>query len=246
MRSQPGADLEKKATEFISFASHQLRTPLGSIRWNLEMLLSGEYGQIPKNIKDILTQIYKSDLWMIDLVNDLLSVSRIDQGRVFDEPKPTDITQLIKAVASEIQVEAQKRSLVGELHFDKKPIPKITIDAKRFREVIHNLLTNAIKYNKEKGRITVAVKKGDNGIYISVSDTGVGISEHDRKHIFSKYFRAGNATRMTNEGTGLGLYIVKSYVQDWGGKISYESTVGKGTTFTIQLPFILKKRKLPT
>ncbi|OGF99564.1 hypothetical protein A2Y99_04325 [Candidatus Gottesmanbacteria bacterium RBG_13_37_7] len=231
-------ELDKKKTEFLSIASHQLRTPLGSMRWNLEMLLEEEFGKLPADAKTVLKQIYESNLRMINLVNDYLSVSRIEQGRVFDEPKSTDISKLIKQVAIEIETEAQKKSVVGEMRFDKTVIPKITIDPKRLHEVLHNLLTNAIKYNRKNGKIIIKVERKKNFIKISITDNGIGIPMKEKKKIFSKYFRAVNAQLNTNEGTGLGLFIVKSYVEAWGGKVGFESQVKKGTTFYFTLPLI--------
>lgn len=236
-------DLDNKKTEFLSIASHQLQTPLGSMRWNMEMLLGGEFGKIPKNIKEIIEDLYQSDLRIISLVNDLLSVSRIDQGRIFDEPKDTDIVELIKSVAFNIEIEAQKRSLKGELQFGKEKIPHIFIDPRRLREVMHNLLSNAIKYTKPGGKITVQVKLENDCIVISVIDTGIGIPKNESDKIFNKFFRATNAQLSQNEGSGLGLYIVKSYVKGWGGKIWFTSSVDNGTTFTFTLPLLPQEQK---
>ncbi len=237
-------ELDRKKTEFLSIASHQLRTPLGSMRWNIEMLLEEEFGKLNQSVREIVKQIYESNLRMIALVNDFLSVSRIEQNRVFDEPQLTDIVKLIRSVAAEIQIEAQKKSIIGELHFGKKPIPKIFIDPKRLQQVMHNLFSNAIKYNKPKGRVIVEVKKFDSIIQISVTDTGIGIPKKEQNKIFSKYFRADNAVRTENDGTGLGLFIVKSYVEAWGGKIWFKSKANKGTRFTFTLP--LKPKSILT
>lgn len=230
-------ELEKKKTEFISIASHQLRTPLGSIRWNLEMLLQGLYGPIPKEIEEVLRQIYQSDLKMISLVNNLLSASRIDQGRIFDEPVATDIEQVIREVAAEIEIEAQKKLIIGELQFPKEKLPPIVIDSNRLREVIKNLLSNAIRYNRKNGKVIVQVEAQPDCAAISVTDNGIGIPENAKENIFGKYYRAENAVNTTSEGTGLGLYIIKSYVEGWGGKVWFDSKQNEGTTFRLTIPF---------
>jgi signal transduction histidine kinase len=235
------ATQDKKATEFISIASHQLRTPLGSMRWNFEMLLANEYGKIPKKIKPVLVTLYHSNLRMIRLVNNLLSISRIDQGRVVNNPDKCDVCELIKSIAAEIQAEAQKRGITGELHFPKKPIPAIVIDSKRLTEVLQNVLSNAIKYNKSNGLIKVFVKKSRKYILITVCDTGIGIPQNDIQKLCTKFYRSDNATAQTNEGTGLGLYIVKSYIEQWGGKIEIKSVIQKGTTVHLYLPTDPKK-----
>ncbi len=227
-------ELEKSKDDFMSVTSHQLRTPLGSMRWNLEMLLGGDAGKLSAEAEKIATDIHKGNLRMIELVNDLLNVNRIDQGKVMDDPVKTDPVQIIKDVIAELNFEVIERKIKIELDLEK--IPMIVIDAKRFREVAMNLISNAVKYNKDGGNVAVSLKKIEERMVLSVKDSGVGIPQKDIHYVFGKFFRASNAVKSETEGSGLGLYVVKKFVDGWGGMITLESEEGKGTTITIALP----------
>ena len=229
-------EIETMKSEFLSLAAHQLRSPLGSIRWGIEMIMAGDLGKITSKVKETLTQIYASNQWMIALVNDLLNVSRIDQGRIQDEPELFDYIESIKAVIAEQQLEAQKRSIKIKLEVKNITSAKIMINPRRFREVIQNLLSNAVKYNRNGGRVTIVVDQSELLVKIIVTDTGIGIPKKDEEEIFSRFFRASNALKSKTDGTGLGLFMVKSYVTSWGGSIWFESTQDKGTKFYIQFP----------
>lgn len=233
-------EIDRMKTEFLSVAAHQLRTPLGSMRWNMEMLLSGDAGEIPEPIKEVIQQVYDSNQRMITLVSDLLNVSRIDQGRVKDEPELTDLVEIVKAAITEIEPVAKRKSVGVDLSVGNGSLPKIMIDPKRFREVIQNLISNAVKFNQPNGRVTVSVDKEGEYMKIKVVDTGMGIPKKNQGRIFSKFFRAENAVKSETEGSGLGLFVVKSYVEGWGGKVDFESEEGKGTAFIITLPLELK------
>lgn len=137
---------------------------------------------------------------------------------------------------------ADKKSVAISILLEKDNIPKVMLDPKRLREVIENLLSNAVKYNLEGGRVVVEIRKLDEHIEIKVKDTGMGIPPEDQAKVYSKFFRAANAVRSETEGTGLGLFVVKSYTEKWGGKVSFESTLGKGTTFKVTLPLNLLKK----
>lgn len=237
-------EVDRLKTEFLSVASHQLRTPLGSMRWNMEMLLGGDFGDLKPEVKETVKHIYESNTRMITLVNDLLNVSRIDQGRVADEPKLTDILKIIQDAVDEMQPLAKQQSVAINFEVKKDHIPKIMLDPKRFREVIQNLLSNAVKYNKPQGTVNINVERTDHHVEIKIADTGMGIPKKDQKKLFSKFFRAENAVLAQTEGSGLGLFVVKSYVEAWGGKVEFESQEGKGTTFIITLPFETKSHIL--
>lgn len=240
-------ELDEMKTEFLSVAAHQLRTPLGSMRWNIEMLISGDIEEVSEPIKDILQQVYDSNQRMAILVDDLLNTSRIDQERIADKPIETDIISIIKDAITEIDPFAQKRSITVSLDIEGDGYKEVILDPKKFREVIQNLLSNSVKYNKDGGKIFISVKKNTTftntngrklpcGYLIKVQDTGMGIPKRDQKKLFSKFFRADNAVQSETEGSGLGLFVVKSYVEDWGGSVGFESEEGKGTTFKICLP----------
>ena len=228
-------EIDRQKSEFISIASHQLRTPLGSMRWNLE-LMESEIPSSPKEAQERLREVHKINVRVINLVRDLLNVTRIDQGRVEDEPEPTDVADIIQSAIKEIEPQAHEKSISIEMKIKTPDTPVIVIDVKRFREVIQNLLTNAVRYTLSGGHVHVEIDHTDHSLEIAVLDTGIGIPEKEYSRIFSKFARAENAAVIDTEGSGLGLYIVKSYVAGWGGKIWFESKVGKGTTFHVSLP----------
>lgn len=229
-------EMDRVKTEFLSIAAHQLRTPLGSMRWSIEMLLSGDMGKVSGQFKEILMQIYQSTQRMIILVGDLLIVSRIDQSRVSDTPTKVNILAVIKDVAREVEFDTEKKSVVVDFQAKKGWVPEIVIDSQRFRDVIQNLLSNAVKYNRPGGTVDIVVKNIGDFIQITIADNGIGIPQKDQGKLFTKFFRADNAIRSKTEGSGLGLYVVKSYVEAWGGKVRFESADGKGTKFYVTLP----------
>lgn len=234
-------EVETMKNDFISVASHQLRTPLGSMRWNLEMLLAGDMGKLSKLVKDTIQEIYGSDTRMLSLVNDLLNVSRIDQGRIENIPINTNIIPIIEDSIKEMEFMSNKKKL--KINFDKKNISELLafVDPKRFREVMQNILSNAVKYNRESGSIKIKIAQNSKETNITVSDTGMGISKKDQEKIFAKFFRASNAVLGETEGSGLGLFVVKSFVESWGGTVSFSSEENIGTTIYIKL--LVKKNK---
>lgn len=228
-------EIDRMKTDFLSIAAHQLRTPLGNTRWNLEMLLAADFGEMRDSQKAVLEQVYTSNQRIIALVNDLLNVSRIEQRRVQNIPELTDIHDIINGAIKEISELSSQKSVIVELRTDTN-IPKIMIDQKRFREVIQNLLSNAVKYSYPNSKVTIMSELVNKHITLSVADTGIGIPQKDNAQIFSKFFRAENAVLKGTEGTGLGLFVVKAFVEDWDGRVWFESLEGKGTTFYVEIP----------
>ena len=186
--------------------------------------------------QDYFGEITRSNERVISLVSDLLSVSRIDQGRVKNTPKLVDISEIVTDIVKQMQIPARSKEITLRLTMKQQKLPVINIDLIRLREVVENLIANAIEYTKTGGNVDVVMGKDNGDILLSVKDTGIGISSADLKKVFTKFFRSEKAVAQNPEGSGLGLYVVKSYVEGWGGKVSIESVDGKGSTFSISLP----------
>jgi PAS domain S-box-containing protein len=229
-------EIDAMKTDFLSVAAHQLRTPLGTMRWNLEMILGNDFGPVSPSILPVLKQIYAANSRMITLVNDLLDVARIDELRVQDVPQPTNLEQTITSILTEKKADFVKRSLVVNFTPTNDPYYVINIDPKRIREAFENIISNAIKYNVPNGNINIYIERLDDFIKVTFIDSGIGIPEVDIDKITNKFYRARNAIRSETEGSGLGLFVVKSYIEAWGGKIEFSSKEGVGSTFTMYLP----------
>lgn len=228
--------VERMKNEFVSLSAHQLRTPLSAIKWTLKMLLSGDLGQITEEQEEFLKKTYSSNERMINLINDLLNVTRIEEGRYLFKPVLGNIEPIIKSVINSYKEEIKKRKLKFKLKKTGKGLPKTMIDVEKIRLVIQNLLDNAIRYTKAGGQVIVSINCNKNEIEFSVKDTGVGITKNQQERLFTKFFRAANAIKMEAEGSGLGLFISKNIIEAHGGKIWFESKEKKGSTFYFTLP----------
>ncbi len=236
--------IDKAKTEFVSLASHQLRTPLSTVNWYTEMLLAGDAGKINKKQKKYLDEIYTGNQRMVELVNDLLDVSRLELGTFSVDTEPTDIVKLAQDVMKEQNPQITERKIKLTSDF-AKDIPIMQADQKLLRIVFQNLLSNAVKYTPEGGSIKfgISLDKEKHHVNIQVADTGYGIPKNHRDKIFTKLFRADNVREKDTKGTGLGLYIVKSIIDLTEGTIRFESEENKGTTFYVSLPIEgMKKR----
>ena len=232
-------ELDRMKSDFLSTAAHELRTPLTSIVGFSEILLKKKLDEERRN--RFLKIINEESMSLSALINDLLDVSRIESGRGFKIKKaPTDPRGIILENVDLFQVQSDKHIFKVTVPDD---LPKIELDKDKIDQVMENLLSNAIKFSPKGGKIAVSLKKADRLVKISVSDTGMGIPKKDLPHIFEKFYRAENASMQAIGGTGLGLGIVKYIIESHGGKISVESKLGKGSTFSFTLPIRTSKTR---
>lgn len=227
--------VDREKTEFVSLASHQLKTPIGSIQWNMEMFLAGDYGKISKKQKDVLEETYVMSTRMNDLVNALLNISRIEMGVFIIEPKPTDFVELCEEVLVEMEPRLEKKGHKLVKNFDED-LTQIPADDKLLRIVYQNFISNAIKYTPNKGKIKISLTKDDRNVTFSVANNGEPIPVNDQSKIFTKLFRASNAQEQDPDGNGLGLYVVKQIVENAGGKVWFSSKKGEDTVFACSFP----------
>jgi len=228
--------IERMKTEFVSLAAHQLRTPLAAIKWTLRMMLDRELGPLNGQQKELLEKTYKSNERMVGLINDLLNVARIEEGRYIYKPTLTNLEKLVQSVVESYKQEFARKRIKFKLEKPEQPLPKVPADVEKVTLVIQNFLDNALGYTLQGGKVTAYLKYGKNEVEFFVTDTGAGIPQHQKERIFTKFFRAANVMRMETEGSGLGLFIAKNIIEAHGGRIWFESEEGKGSTFYFTLP----------
>lgn len=237
-------EIDKAKTELVSLASHQLRTPLTSVSWFTELLLSGDAGTVTDEQKEYLQDILHENQRMVSLVNALLDVSRIDMGTFRVEPEEADIVDIAKSLVKSVQPIASESGVGLEATYEE--IPRMQLDVKLMSIVIENLLSNAIKYSLGKGTVRLSVQREEDSVLLQVADEGIGIPLMQQNKIFTKLFRADNVKANETTGTGLGLYIAKAIIDYSGGEIYFESEEGKGTTFFVRIPLSGMKPKKGT
>ncbi len=228
---------DRAKTEFLSMASHQLRTPLTAIKGYISLALEGHYGQLPEKLERAIKNVYESNERLIKLTNDLLTISRVEMGKLEAEKKETDILELIYSCLQEVIPEVEKKGLQISFEHPKEIKElKLNIDPLKIRQVILNIIDNAIKYTHQ-GQIKITLEILAKKVVVKVSDTGVGMSKEEQEHLFESFSRGRAGISLFIEGTGLGLHVAKKFVELHGGKIwAYSEGEGKGSTFIIELP----------
>jgi signal transduction histidine kinase len=228
--------IDEMKSEIISVVAHQLRTPLSAVKWTLKMLTDGDAGSISPEQKTMLMKAYDSNERMISLVNDMLSADRMESGKFRYRFFPIQIEDLIENVITEILPKANERGVGIRFLRPVDPFPRVTIDPDKIREVLQNLIDNAVKYSRRGGVVVVGIQREEKSLLCLVTDQGIGIPKADQEKIFGRFFRAQNALRVETDGSGLGLFIVRGIIQRHGGDVSFESEEGKGTTMKFRLP----------
>lgn len=235
-------ELDKQKSEFISIASHQLRTPLTAIRGYISLALEGSYGPIKGTpMKDMLDKMYTIDLRLSQLVEDLLNVSKIEAGRVQYKWESVALEMITQELYDMFTVLAEKKGLKLHLIKPAEALPLMRLDMNKIKELLSNLIDNAIKYT-EQGSVTIKVEQIDELARVTIQDTGIGISKEDADHLFGKFIRTETTKKMDSGGSGLGLFIGRTFVEGHGGRVYATSDgEGKGSSFIVELPLVNPK-----
>lgn len=227
--------LQKLKDEFVFIAAHELKAPVAAIKGYLTLLIDGTVGKIDEIAKEFMIKIKNSNERLIQLVTDLLQIARTEAGAIKIEIHPVNIEEAILPIINEFKIEAEKRRIT--IDYQKfLELPKIYADLDRLKEIFANLISNAIKYNLDNGKVFIYHQIKNEHLLTFVKDTGLGIPKDQQGKIFQKFFRVQSKATEDIQGTGLGLFIVKQLVEKMNGKIWFESEEGKGTTFIISLP----------
>ncbi len=228
-------EINKMKTEFINIISHQIRTPLSSMRWTLDLIRSGKVNVQDDKFRSYIDLLSSDTKSMERLVENFLMISRMERGKVLFRKEEVSIVDLVKRVLDSFDPVFTARNI--KVNLKVEDIPGIFTDRQRVRMAIENLIDNAIKYSKEKGKIEIVVKrKNQNEVYIGVKDFGLGIPKKNQKYIFQKFYRLENAKLAHVSGAGLGLYITKLIINNLGGRVGFSSQENKGSLFWFTLP----------
>lgn len=229
--------MAKIKSEFITMTVHQLRTPLAKVKWILYSAANGDLGSLNKEQKDALESAYNANQNMVNLLNDLLEMSKsedVDLGYKFAK---SSIGTVVEGTVKSFALAARQKKINLVLNKATDSIPEITMDSHKIGLAVGNLIDNAIKYTPEGGSVEVSLENLGDRVKVSVKDSGIGIPKEEQGKIFTEFFRAKNAASVKEDGTGLGLYIVKNIVKIHGGNIGFESEEGKGSVFHFTVPF---------
>ena len=238
--------LNSAKSEFLSIASHQLRTPLTVVKGYISLILDGTYGEVSKKMVRPLKNVFQSNERLLTLVNDLLNLSRLDAEKIELTLGPTSLEKLISDIVEELQINAKKKGLYIKTEKSSKSLPEIMADKDKLRQVILNIIDNAIKYT-QNGGITIKTETTLPKEKIIISDTGDGMTKEEIANVFQMFTRATAGIKNHTGGSGVGLYVAKKFIDMHNGKIWIESQgKGKGTTFNIELPIKQTKNEKNT
>lgn len=226
--------LEQMKLDFVSIVSHELRTPITNIKGYIDVVMK-EADNLSDQHRKFLQRAYISNERQLETIEALLNISRIERGTVKTDIKPMRLEDVVSGVVAEFEEQAQAKNLEIKFIYPHLTLPQVMADRDRTREVLANLVSNSIKYT-HKGSVTVRVTQKGKELITTVSDTGIGIAPEVKPHLFQKFFRGERVLTEESPGTGLGLYIAKSFVQLMGGRIWVESEENKGSTFSFSLP----------
>lgn len=233
------AELEREVAakdEFVNVAAHQLQEPLASIKWQLDNLLAERAGKLLPKQRSVLGDVYAINQDAIRLVKDLLTVARLEGGRLRVNPEPTDVVAMVRRIVK--RYEPAVKEYRGVMHYNtpREALPSVALDHRLMTQAIDNLLSNALKYNPQGTHVDVAVKRDRDKVVVSVHNGGQAIPPEKQAELFQKFARAEVRGTEKTKGTGLGLYITRQIVELHRGTMAVASTEGKGTTFSIVLP----------
>ncbi len=226
-------EVDQLKNDFLNVATHELKAPMAVIEGGLSNVIDGLLGTIPDKAKDHLVDTRNQTTRLSALVEDLLNVSRIEQGQMSFKIERVNPQEIIKLIVGRYQDTAKRKGM--DLIYDPSNCRYVNVDADKLQEIMTNLVDNAIKYSDE-GTVTVAHRLDSNYLLISVKDSGVGMSQDEQKKLFRRFYRAQNQQTQDRPGTGLGLWIIKQYIEKMGGQIRVNSMAGVGTEFIVLLP----------
>ena len=235
MSNQQLQRLDEAKNEFISMASHQLRTPLTSIKGYLDMLLQGDLGPVRPTQKAVLREAFSSSERMVQLINDFLSISRLQTGTFTMNRQPANLGDIVQSEMALLKIVAKQHNITLSVHIDDD-VPTLPIDAEKLRQVIMNMIDNAIFYSKERTTVKVSLCCDTREVVFTVEDQGIGVPKAEQSGVFGKFFRASNARKRRPDGTGVGLFLARKVVLEHGGVMIFTSKENKGSTFGFRLP----------
>ncbi|HBI25183.1 TPA: hypothetical protein DDX30_00075 [Candidatus Wolfebacteria bacterium] len=232
-------ELNEVRSKFISIMSHQLRTPLTVVNWNLESVLDGDFGKLDDTVQKFLLATHKSSVEITHRIHDLLTAIDIEEGRIVFEKDEVALDSIAAAVMNEITKRSELKNIACEYIAPEGDLPTIEGDGEKIRAAINKMMENAIIYTKENGKIIARLERKGDKVRFEVKDSGVGIPTPEQHRVFTRFFRASNATVMQPDSFGLGLFIAKSFIEQHEGTIGFESKEGEGSTFWFEIPMKL-------